>query len=76
MHKSGLKGTAGSPTCLVIALRPLKHIRGGWLHYTDTSEPVDGNGAQNTVTVQSGYRASNLSINGLTSLPTALTGPA
>jgi hypothetical protein len=21
--------------------------RGGWSHYTDTSEPVDGNGAQN-----------------------------
>jgi hypothetical protein len=30
--------------CLVIALRPQtpKHIRGGWSHYTDTSEPVDG----------------------------------
>jgi hypothetical protein len=29
---------------LVIALRPQtpKHIRGGWSHYTDTSEPVDG----------------------------------
>jgi hypothetical protein len=42
---------------LVIALRPqtLKHIRGGWSHYTDTSEPVDGNGAQNTVIVQSGF---------------------
>jgi hypothetical protein len=28
---------------LVIALRPQtpKHIRGGWSHYTDTSEPVD-----------------------------------
>jgi hypothetical protein len=28
----------------VIALRPQtpKHIRGGWSHYTDTSEPVDG----------------------------------
>jgi hypothetical protein len=24
-----------------------KHIGGGWSHYTDTSEPVDGNGAQN-----------------------------
>jgi hypothetical protein len=38
---------------LVIALRPqtLKHIRGSWSHYTDTSEPVDGNGAQNMVTV-------------------------
>jgi hypothetical protein len=32
---------------LVIALRPQtpEHIRGGWSHYTDTSEPVDGNGA-------------------------------
>jgi hypothetical protein len=29
---------------LAIALRPQtpKHIRGGWSHYTDTSEPVDG----------------------------------
>jgi hypothetical protein len=29
---------------LVTALRPQtpKHIRGGWSHYTDTSEPVDG----------------------------------
>jgi hypothetical protein len=28
----------------VIALRPqtTKRIRGGWSHYTDTSEPVDG----------------------------------
>jgi hypothetical protein len=28
---------------LIIALRPQtpKHIRGGWSHYTDTSEPVD-----------------------------------
>jgi hypothetical protein len=41
----------------VIALRPqtLKHIRVGWSHYPDTSEPVDGNGAQNMVTVQSGF---------------------
>jgi hypothetical protein len=30
--------------CFVIALRPQtpKRIRGGWSHYTDTSEPVDG----------------------------------
>jgi hypothetical protein len=29
---------------LIIALRPQtpKHNRGGWSHYTDTSEPVDG----------------------------------
>jgi hypothetical protein len=29
---------------LVIALhlQTPKHIRGGWSHYTDTSEPVDG----------------------------------
>jgi hypothetical protein len=42
---------------LVIVLRPQtpKHIRGGWSHYTDTSESVDGNGAQNMVTVQSGF---------------------
>jgi hypothetical protein len=31
-------------TGLVIAIRPhtLKRSRGGWSHYTDTSEPVDG----------------------------------
>jgi hypothetical protein len=42
---------------LVIALRPQtpKNIRGSWSHYTDTSEPVDGNGAQNMVTVQSRF---------------------
>jgi hypothetical protein len=40
---------------LVIALRAQtpKHIKGGWSHYTDTSEPVDGDWAQNMVTVQS-----------------------
>jgi hypothetical protein len=34
---------------LVVALLPQtpKHIRGGWSHYTDTSEPVDGNWDQN-----------------------------
>jgi hypothetical protein len=47
---------------LVITLRPqtLKHIRGGWSHDTDTSEPVDGNG--------------DLSITGPTRLPPALRG--
>jgi hypothetical protein len=41
---------------LVIALRPHtpKYIVGGWSHYTDTSEPVNGNGAQNMATAQSG----------------------
>jgi hypothetical protein len=62
---------------LVIALRPQtpKHrpIRGGWSHYTDNSEPVDGNGAQNMVTVQSGFRTSDLLITDPTCLPTALT---
>jgi hypothetical protein len=59
----------------VIALRPQtpKHIRGDWSHYTDTSEPVDGNGAQNMVTVQSWFR--DLLITSPRSLPTALTGP-
>jgi hypothetical protein len=33
----------------------LKHIRGGWSHHIDFSKPVDGNGAQNVVTVQSGF---------------------
>jgi hypothetical protein len=42
---------------LVIVLRPQtpKHILGGWSHYTETSEPADGNGAQSMVTVQSGF---------------------
>jgi hypothetical protein len=33
----------------MVALPPhtSKHNRGGWSHYTDTSEPVDGYGAQN-----------------------------
>jgi hypothetical protein len=25
-----------------LRLQTPKHIRGGWSHYTDTSEPVDG----------------------------------
>jgi hypothetical protein len=55
---------------LVIALRPQtpKHVRGGWSHYTDTSEPVDGNGAQNMVAVQSGFEPATFE-------RTALTGP-
>jgi hypothetical protein len=32
---------------VVIALQTPKHIRGGWSHYIDASEPVDGNGTQN-----------------------------
>jgi hypothetical protein len=62
---------------LAIALRSQtpKHIRGDWSHYSDTSEPVDGNGAQNMVTVQSGYRTSDLLITGPMSLLTALAGP-
>jgi hypothetical protein len=53
---------------LVIALRPQtpKHTNGGWSHYSDTSEPVDGNGAQNMVTIQSGFRTRDLSIPGPT----------
>jgi hypothetical protein len=52
----------------MVALRPHtpKHIRGGWSHYTDTSEPVDDYGAQNMVTVQCGFRTSYLSITGPT----------
>jgi hypothetical protein len=61
---------------LVIALHPhtSKHVWGGWSHYTDTCEPVDGDGAQNMVTVQSGFRTRDLLITGPTCLPTALTG--
>jgi hypothetical protein len=62
---------------LVIALRQQTphHIRGGWSHYTDTSEPVDGNGAQKMVTVQSGFQTTDLSITGLKRLPTVKTWP-
>jgi hypothetical protein len=49
--------------------------RGGWSHYTDTSETVDGNGAQNMVTVQSGFQTKDLLITGPMRSPTALTGP-
>jgi hypothetical protein len=40
---------------LVVALRPQtpKHIRGGWSHYTDTSEPVDGGVLWTTRTILS-----------------------
>jgi hypothetical protein len=33
----------------MVALHPHtpKHIKGGWSHYTDTTEPVNGYGAQN-----------------------------
>jgi hypothetical protein len=60
---------------LVICFTPThtpKHssIRGDWSHYADTSEPVDGKGAENMVTVQSGFRTSD----GPARLPTALTG--
>jgi hypothetical protein len=42
--KMKIKELGIASECLVIALRPQtpKHIRGGWSHYTDTSEPVDG----------------------------------
>jgi hypothetical protein len=40
---------------LLYAQTPKHIIRGGWSHHTDTSEPVDGNGAQNIITVQSRY---------------------
>jgi hypothetical protein len=50
-----------------------KHIRGGWSQYTDNSEPVDDYRhkrtsieAQNMVTVQSGFRTSDISITGPT----------
>jgi hypothetical protein len=47
---------------LVIVLRPHtpKHIRGGWSHYTDTSEPVAGYGARIMVIVQYEFRTSHL----------------
>jgi hypothetical protein len=50
----------------MVALRPHtpKHVRGGWSHYTDTSKPDGGYGAQNMVTVQSRSRTSDLSITG------------
>jgi hypothetical protein len=50
--------TNGSKKERMVALRPHKpkHIRGSWSHYTDTSKPDDGYGAQNMVTVQSRCR--------------------
>jgi hypothetical protein len=50
----------------VIALRPQTpmHIKGGWPHYTDTSEPVDGNGAQKYGHCPIRVRNSDLSITG------------
>jgi hypothetical protein len=62
---------------LVIAVRQQtpEHIRGDWSHYTDTSEPVDSNGAKNMVSVQSEFRTKDLSITGSTRLPPALAGP-
>jgi hypothetical protein len=60
-HLEKEKGKNGS-------LRPHtpKHIRGGWSHYTDTSEQADGYGAQNMVTVQTGFSTSDLLITGTT----------
>jgi hypothetical protein len=58
-------GFATSVKCVcqiqVIALRPQtpKHLRGGWSHYTDTSEAFHGNGVQNMVTVPSGFEPAN-----------------
>jgi hypothetical protein len=46
---------------LLYAHKTPKNIKGSWSHYTDTSEPVDGNGAQNMVTVQSGFQTRDLS---------------
>jgi hypothetical protein len=61
---------------LVIALRPQTPTHfSGWSHYADVSEPVDSNGAQDVVTVQSGFRTRDLSITGPTRLPPALTEP-
>jgi hypothetical protein len=48
----------------MVALRPNtpKYFTGGWSHYVETSEPVDGYGAQNMATGQSGFQTSDLSI--------------
>jgi hypothetical protein len=48
---------------------------GTWSHYTDISEPVDGNGSQNMITVQSGFNQQPFDYWPM-SLSTALTGPA
>jgi hypothetical protein len=59
---------------LVIALRSQtpKHIRGGWSHYTDTSEPVDG---KIWSLPNPGSNQRPKFDHWPTSLPTALTGP-
>jgi hypothetical protein len=50
---------------VLYALQTPKHIR-GWSHYTDTSEPVVGYGANKVVIVQSMIQISDL----LTTSPT------
>jgi hypothetical protein len=64
---------------LVIALRPQtpKHIRGGWSHYTDTSEPVDGNsnGRLKIWSLSNSGSYQRPFDHWPTSLPAALTGP-
>jgi hypothetical protein len=67
-----------SPLCtgFVIAVRPQtpKHIREGWSHYTDTSEPVDGMGLK--IWSLSNPDSNQRPFDHLpTSLPTALNGP-
>jgi hypothetical protein len=68
--------------CLFVCLgllfaHRLRSILGaaGRINDTVTSEPVDGNGAQNMANVQSGFRTKDLSITGPTRFSPALTGP-
>jgi hypothetical protein len=70
-HRSIL-GAAGH-----IILPPANQFFCFFIRYqlVEDSHSVDGNGAQNTVTVQSGFRTRDLSITGPTRLKTALTGP-
>ena len=63
---------------LVEALRPqtLQCIRGGWSHYTDTSEPVVGCGDNKyEIWIQSGIRTRNLSVTSPRSNQLSYPGP-
>jgi hypothetical protein len=53
----GVKGVVGVDADLGKNDR-FTHIRGGWSHYTDTSEPVDGYGTYGARNMDFGFWAS------------------
>jgi hypothetical protein len=70
-------GMWGGKIGLIIALRQqtLKHIRGGWSHYTDTSKPADGNGGSKYGHCPIRVQTSDLSITGPRAYQLLLPGP-